>query len=134
MAALQKVREGKIPGPEQTHRKAWLRKILLRTSIRLTRQQNAEVNGGGRIVVGFDESVPDSATTAGTKAAKNEELRILAQSLALLDPADQEMIRWRYLDELTWEEIGRRRGFSATYACRLCKEALARLRRDVKRG
>ena len=132
MAAIEKVREGNIPGPDQKHRRAWLRKILVRTSGRLNRRQQAEIHGGGRMPAALDEPVPDSATSPSGEAARNEEQRLLADAVARLDPAEQELIRWRYIDELTWEEIGRRRGFSATYACRTCKEALARLRASLK--
>jgi RNA polymerase sigma factor (sigma-70 family) len=132
MAALEKVREGNIPGPDKKHRRAWLRKILIRTSSRLNRRQQAEIHGGGRVVTAIEEPVPDSATSPSGEAVRNEEQRLLADAFARLEPAEQELIRWRYIDELTWEEIGRRKGFSATYACRTCKETLARLRASVK--
>jgi RNA polymerase sigma factor (sigma-70 family) len=134
MAALEKVRAGNIPGPDTKHRKAWLRKILIRTSSRLTRKEGAQVHGGGRVVAGFEGSVPDSGTSPSGRAAKREEQRLMAEALGQLDPQERKIITWRYIDELSWEEIGRRCGFTATYACRSCKQALAKLRNTVKGG
>jgi RNA polymerase sigma factor (sigma-70 family) len=131
VAAMEKIREGKIPGPTDKHRKAWLRKILFNTFNRMVRRENAEIHGGGRVVGGLEEPGPDSATSPSGGAIKNEEKLLLANAFAQLDPAEQQLITWRYMDGLTCEEIGRRRGCSASYVSRICNEAIGRLRRSL---
>jgi RNA polymerase sigma factor (sigma-70 family) len=132
VAAMEKIREGNIPGPTEKHRKAWLRKILFNTFNRMVRRENAEKRGGGRVVGGLEEPGPDSATSPSGGAIKNEERLLLAQAFAKLDPDEQQLITWRYVDELTCEEIGRRRGCSASYVSRICNEAIGRLRRSLR--
>jgi RNA polymerase sigma factor (sigma-70 family) len=132
LAAIEKVRAGNIPGADERHRKAWLRKILIRTTKRIRRTGQAEVHGGGRLILELDRPIPDTATTPAQIAVKDEERMILADAFAALEPSDQEIIRWRYVDQLSWEEIAKRRGFSAPYACRIGRQALERLRNAVR--
>jgi RNA polymerase sigma factor (sigma-70 family) len=132
VAAMEKIRDGKIPGPTDKHRKAWLRKILFNTFNRMMRRENAEIHGGGRVLGGLEEPGPDSATSPSGGAIKNEERLLLAKALARLAPDERELITWRYMEGLTCEEIGRRRGCSASYASRLCNEVMGRLRRSLR--
>ncbi len=131
VAAVEKIREGNIPGPTEKHRKAWLRKILFNTLKRVVRRENAEIRGGGRVIGGLEEPGPDSGTSPSAGAVKNEQSRLLAEAFEKLEPDEQQMITWRYIDSLTYEEIGQRRGYSASYACRICNELIGRLRRTL---
>jgi RNA polymerase sigma factor (sigma-70 family) len=131
LAAVEKIRDGNVPGPTEKHRKAWLRKILFNTVNRAVRRENAEKRGGGRVVGGLDEPGPDSATSPSGDAIKNEERLLLAQAFERLQPDERQLITWRYLDGLTCEEIGRRRGCSASYVSRICNEIVGRLRRSL---
>jgi DNA-directed RNA polymerase specialized sigma24 family protein len=65
--------------------------------------------------------------TPGSEVAIGERARLLAEARAKLDPADNQLIQWREDDELTFEEIGRRRGYSASYARRAYLDAMQRL-------
>jgi RNA polymerase sigma factor (sigma-70 family) len=131
LAAVERIREGNIPGPSDKHRKAWLRRILFNTVNQTVRNQNAEKRGGGRVVGGLEEPGPDSAPSPTGEAIKKEERLLLDNAFGRLEPDEQQLITWRYVEELTCEEIGRRRGCSASYASRMCNEAIARLRRSL---
>jgi RNA polymerase sigma factor (sigma-70 family) len=132
VAAMEKIRDGNIPGPTDKHRKAWLRKILFNTFHRMVRHENAEIRGGGRVVGGLDEPGPDSASSPSAGAIKNEERLLLARAFGQLTPEEQQLITWRYMDGLTCEEIGHRRGCSASYVSRICNELISRLRRSLR--
>ncbi len=132
VAAVEKIREGNIPGPTDKHRKAWLRKILFNTVNRTIRHEMAEKRGGGRVMAGLDDPGPDSATSPSGDAIKNEERLLLARAFDRLEPDRRELITLRYIDGLTCEEIGRRRGCSASYVSRICNEAIGRLRRSLR--
>jgi RNA polymerase sigma factor (sigma-70 family) len=132
VAAMEKIRDGNIPGPTEKHRKAWLRKILFNTFNRMVRHENAAKRGGGHVVGGLEDPGADSATSPSGGAIKNEERQLLAQAFAQLDPDEQQLITWRYVDGLTCDEIGRRRGCSASYVSRICNEAIGRLRRSLR--
>lgn len=56
-----------------------------------------------------------------------ERIRLLLEALGRLDPADGQLIDWRFYEELTYEEIGRRRGTTAAPARRMCLGALEKL-------
>jgi RNA polymerase sigma factor (sigma-70 family) len=134
VAAMEKIREGNIPGPSDKHRKAWLRKILFNTLNRMVRHEHAAKRGQGRVIGGLEDPGPDSATSPSGKAIKKEERLLLAQAFDRLDPDDQQLLTWRYVDGLSCEEIGRRRGCSASYISRICNEVTGRLRRSLSNG
>jgi RNA polymerase sigma factor (sigma-70 family) len=131
MAAMRNIREGNVPGESIAHRKAWLRRILFNTVNHAVRSERAEKRGGGRITTDLDHAGPDSTTSPSSDAIKNEERALLANALARLEPDVRELITWRYLDGLTCDEIGRRRGCSASYISRVCNEIIDRLRRSL---
>jgi DNA-directed RNA polymerase specialized sigma24 family protein len=60
--------------------------------------------------------------------AKQEEARAMAEALGRLGSDDREIVTWRCVDGLSYEEIGRRRGYSDTYARRVVGQVLGRLR------
>jgi RNA polymerase sigma factor (sigma-70 family) len=66
--------------------------------------------------------------TPASEVALNERARLVAEARAKLDPADRQLIEWRLDEGLTLEEIGGRRGCSASYARRACLEAFQRFR------
>jgi RNA polymerase sigma factor (sigma-70 family) len=132
VAAVERIRDGNIPGPTDKHRKAWLRKILFNTVNRTVRTENAEKRGGGRVVRGLEDLGPDSATSPSGDAIRNEERLLLARAFDRLEPDIRQLITWRYVDGLTCEEIGSRRGCSASYVSRICNDAIGRLRRSLR--
>jgi len=66
--------------------------------------------------------------TPSSEYGRNERAWRMAEARQRLDPADRELIEWRVDQDLTLAEIGRRRGYSASYARRACCSALRNLR------
>ncbi len=123
LAAVEKARDGAVPDRDESRRLAWLCRIM----------KNIWLNGlRGPEPGALDSSVVGSATPPVAAAARDELRRILAAAFARLDPDDRQLIAWRFVDDLTCEEIGRRRGYAPSYASRACRAALARLRDEAK--
>ena len=80
---------------------------------------------------GLEEHGPDPATSPSGEAIKQRRAVFTGQAFGQLEPDEQELITWRYVDGLTCEEIGLRRGCSASYVSRICNEAIGRLRRSL---
>jgi RNA polymerase sigma factor (sigma-70 family) len=121
LVALKKVEEGKGPGPTTRDHRAWLRQIL----INLMREKSRRTR---RLPQGINEPIADSAMSPSNELARQEEARAMAEALGRLDPAEREIVTWRCVDGLSYEEIGRRRGYSDTYARRVVGQVLGRLR------
>jgi RNA polymerase sigma factor (sigma-70 family) len=121
LVALRKVQEGKGPGPTLKDHRAWLRQIL----INLMREKSRRTL---RQPGGLEDEVADSGTSPSGAVAKHEEARAMAEALDRLKPDEREILTWRCVDELTYEEIGRRRGYADTYARRVVGQVLGRLR------
>jgi RNA polymerase sigma factor (sigma-70 family) len=66
--------------------------------------------------------------TPGSEVVAKERARLLAEARGKLDPADRQLIEWRDDERLTFKEIGRRRGYSTSYARRDWLAARRRLR------
>ena len=119
--ALNKLQQGKGPGRTPKDQRGWLRQILInlmREKSRRARRERGEVG----------EAVADSATSPSGTLAKDEELRAMSAALKRLEPDDRETVIWKCVDGLSYEEIGRRRGYSDTYARRVVGRVLGRLR------
>jgi RNA polymerase sigma factor (sigma-70 family) len=122
LVALKKVEEGKGPGPTPRDHRAWLRQIL----INLMREKSRRLR---RQPGGLDEdAIADSGTSPSGTLAKEEQARAMAEALGRLGPDDREIVTWRCVDGFSYEEIGRRRGYSDTYARRVVGQVLGRLR------
>jgi RNA polymerase sigma factor (sigma-70 family) len=121
LVALKKVQEGKGPGPTSKDQRAWMRQIL----INLMREKGRRAQ---RQRAGLEQPIVDSGTSPSNELAKKEEAKAMAEALDRLDPADREVVTWRCVDGLSYEEIGRRRGYSDTYARRVVGQVLGRLR------
>jgi RNA polymerase sigma factor (sigma-70 family) len=68
-----------------------------------------------------------SPRTPSSDLDHREALRMLAEARARLSPEDRELLMWRWDEDLSYEEIGRRRECSTTRARHLCIDALERL-------
>ncbi len=132
VAAVERIREGNVPGSTDELRKAWLRKLLYKTFRKMVRHENTQRRGGGLVRGGLEEPVPDPATSPSGKAMRNEQEHLLAEAFAQLDPDEQQLVTWRYIEGVTCEEIGRRRGCSGSYVSRICHEVIGRLRQAMK--
>ncbi len=121
LVALKKVREGKGPGPTPKDHRAWLRQILINVMREKARRARRQPGG-------LEDAVADSGTSPSGALARREEARAMAELLDRLSPDDREIITWRCVDGLTYEEIGRRKGYSESYARRVVGQLLGRLR------
>ncbi len=80
-------------------------------------------------VAGGELGISDMVADPGDDAQARSELRLmLAPLLAQLSPRDREVVRWRFVDELTQREIGQRLGCSQTQVSKLLQSVLAQLR------
>jgi RNA polymerase sigma-70 factor, ECF subfamily len=121
LVALKKAQEGLGPGPTAKDRKAWLRQILknlMREKSRRSRRQPVEI----------EDSIADSGTSPSGTLARQEQTRVMAKALDQLAPDERELVLWRSVDGLSYEEIGRRKGYSASYARRAVGQVLGQLR------
>jgi RNA polymerase sigma-70 factor (ECF subfamily) len=116
---------------------AWLRRILARTLIDLRRHfRYAERDVGRetsleasltRSSAALRELVPAEGPSPSHVAQRHEEGVVLADALALLDPADQDVVVLRSLQQLEWNEVGRRLDRTPDAARMLWMRALRRL-------
>jgi RNA polymerase sigma factor (sigma-70 family) len=121
LVALKKAQVGITPGPTPRDYRAWLRQILINLMREKSRRARREF---GRL----ETSVVDSGTSPSGALAKQDDARVMAEALDRLEPDEREIIAWRCVDGLSYEEIGRRRGYSDTYARRIVGQVLGRLR------
>lgn len=123
VAALVKVRGGTIPDRDESRRLAWLCRIMKNLWLNDLRSPEPDV---------VDSSIVGDATPPIWTPAWDELQRLLAMAFERLDPDERQLVAWRYVDGLTCEEIGRLRGYAASYASRVSRDALKRLRAEVK--
>jgi RNA polymerase sigma-70 factor, ECF subfamily len=121
LVALRKVQEGKGPDPTPKDHRAWLRRILINLMREKTRRRRREAGS-------IENEVVDSGTSPSGDFRRKEEARVLTKALDRLGPREREIIIWRCVDGLSYEEIGRRQGYTGTYARRVVSNALDRLR------
>jgi RNA polymerase sigma-70 factor (ECF subfamily) len=127
-------------GKSQADLTAWLRQILLRQIFALRRQyfqslkrdvRREESLDGDRQVRANAESLPDGGEPPDCRVAAKEDFQVVSRALDSLSPEYREIIRLRYWENLTFEEIGSLTGKSAD-AARKCwfraAQKLARLR------
>jgi RNA polymerase sigma factor (sigma-70 family) len=121
LVALRKVQEGKGPGPTSKDHRSWLRQILINVIREKSRRSRRECRG-------LEETGADPGTSPSDAMSKQEETRAMADALNRLGPDEREIVTWRCVDGLSYAEIGRRRGYSDTYARRVVGQVLCQLR------
>lgn len=72
-----------------------------------------------------------SARAAAEEEASNAQLR---QFVDRLPEAQRDLVRLYYFEDLTLEQVGRKLGYKKSWACKLHKSALARLREMMEPG
>ena len=131
--ALETIREGRTVLPTGTDEelRAWLVGVLKNTYREMVRHYKTKKRDPIALPPRPRGPSPSS------EAIWNEEVARRTKALESLEPLDREILRWRDDEELTFEEIGRRRGYSTSYACRAYRKARARFeqawRGDVRR-
>ncbi len=129
IAAVLKARAGRMPEGDAAHLRSWLRTILVRLHVSEKRREHARKRAG-LLRVDFPGDVPpsDPGTPPTERVARAELVGLIGVAFAGLAEEDQQLVRWRYRDGESFEEIGRRLGCSAAYAGRVSRRALDRLR------
>lgn len=124
-------------GTTQTERLAWLRVILRRVILQHGRARfgTQKRNGGERLQSELDltSSRIDSLAAGAEpspdeKAAANEASLRLARAIEALPAEDQELIRLRHFEQLSHEEIARRRACAPAAVRMQWVRALRKLR------
>ncbi len=118
LRAFVKAKGGESPRVDGAEFKKWIRRCLFK-STKKSRPKR---------FVPIDASIIDPGSSVGTKASRQDEVLRLSKCLTKMDPADRQLLLWRYQEGLTCEEIGRRRGHSAAFASRATRSALIRLK------
>jgi RNA polymerase sigma-70 factor (ECF subfamily) len=127
-------------GKSQEELTAWLRQILLRQVFALRRQfdrntkrdvrREQSLDGDHRLEV-LVNSLAGEGECPASRVATNEDFQVVSRALDSLPDEYRQVIRLRYWENLTFEEIGTRTGKSAD-AVRKCwfraAQKLARLR------
>lgn len=121
---------------------AWIRQILENNIIdehrrfEQTKQRLVDREQGipaGESWNGHDILV-DSAPTPHSEAVTREETELVDRAISQLPLDFQEVLRLRYRDELTFEQIGERIGRSAEATRKLWSRAIMRMRRHLPRS
>lgn len=124
LVALRRVQEGAGPGKASSELKAWLRQILvnvMREKARRSLRQPVEIQG----------TVIDSAESPSAAIVQFEQSSAMERALMRLSDDERELIVWKCVEELSYEEIGRRRGYSGVNAKKVIIQILTRLRLDI---
>ena len=115
---------------------AWLRAIAQHQSLDRIRMDNAQKRGGGQGVMPLpaDTScgpggIAADASTPSMKMARQEEHDRLGASIEQLSSDDQQVIRLRIFEKLTYAEIAQRLGRTEEAVKQLFHRALKRLRK-----
>jgi len=132
---------GVFRGTTNAEMRAWLRKIL---ECRLANVRRTylvtEKRAAGREVT-FDsfqaesgagiESLKCRAPSPSNHAVRNEWSTALEQALIRLPEHYRQAVTWRHVEQLSWDEIGRRMGSTADAARKVWSRAIQRLRREL---
>jgi RNA polymerase sigma-70 factor, ECF subfamily len=132
---------GVLRGKTNAELRAWLRKIL---ECRLANVRRTylvtEKRAAGREVTlnSFQaepgagiESLKSRAPSPSDHAVRNEWITALDQALIRLPEHYRQAVTWRHLEQLSWEEIGRRMGSTADAARKVWSRATQQLRREL---
>jgi len=118
--------QGRTPG----QLRAWLRAILVRSSLNARRRQRA-----ARIASGGEAGDPPGTTTSPSEAAhKHASREAVDAALSGLSERHRTVIHQRIWDQMSFAEIGTKLDVSEDAARMLYGRALARLRESMRPG
>lgn len=117
--------------------RAWIRKILVNEARQMMRDQRALKRDVGR-----EQRLPDdgevnahgmgnAVLTPGTRAIHRERSQAVNEAMARLSEPDRQVIQWRTWEGLSFEEIGKRLGITASAASRRWYRALIQFRKQM---
>ena len=132
---------GVFRGKTDVEIRAWLRKILecrlanIRRAYLVTekraigREVTLKVSGDGP---GFAiETLPGRVPSPSNHAIRNEVNAALEEALSRLPEHYRQAVAWRHVEQLSWDEIGRRMGITADAARKVWGRAIQQLRREL---
>jgi RNA polymerase sigma-70 factor (ECF subfamily) len=118
---------------------AWLRQLLVYNAADFTRRFRAGKRNAAREAplpessLGLPSGLPADFSTPSVVASEAEQEAALARALARLQDDYREVLRLRYEEELTFEEIGQRLGGRTPNAARkLWTRAVHELEREMR--
>jgi RNA polymerase sigma-70 factor (ECF subfamily) len=120
--------------------RAWLRQLLLHNMTDFTRRFRtvAKREVGREVALAADSasgspgrSIPIDTPSPSGRAMAHEQLAALQRALERLPDDYRQVITWRYLEELPFEEIARRLERSENAVRKLWLRAVERLREDM---
>jgi RNA polymerase sigma factor (sigma-70 family) len=121
-AVLGAIRDGRLTYIDEARFKTYIRTTLERKYLsRIKLRDNVPRHR-------LPEEPPASATSPSQGLDRDEQAARLRRALDQLTPRDRQLATWRVLDQLTYDEIGRRLGISGPGALKACEKALARLK------
>lgn len=109
--ALDKVEKGEVNFTDRSDKEVngWLVNVLKYTWQDLKKYHNADSRTPGDLPVRLPMS-------PSGEAVLKEELQRIDEAKAALSPEDQQILTWKDDEDLTFEEIGERLGYSGSYA------------------
>jgi RNA polymerase sigma-70 factor (ECF subfamily) len=131
---------GRFQGQTDVELRAWLRRILLNNLANFVRRYrepqkrkvSREVSIDQQTTGGHHpESLAASTLSPSGHAMRNEQAVAVTQALRRLRERDRQVVLWRYQEDCSFEEIGRRLGGSAEMARKVWNRAIERIRSDV---
>jgi RNA polymerase sigma-70 factor (ECF subfamily) len=127
-------------GATEEELRAWLRRLLLNNVANFSRHYHAGKRQVGRelpLEPGSWSGTPGGGLPADTpspsgEAVEREQAEEVRRALERLPEKDRQVLRWRYEDQRSFEEIGRLLGCPARSAQKAWARALRHLRQELK--
>jgi RNA polymerase sigma-70 factor (ECF subfamily) len=121
---------------------AWLRRLLLYNLAGFARRYRAGKRdaareaalGGAGSSAGWGSRLAAEGGTPSAPVRDAEEAAALDLAMAKLPEDYRQVLRWRYQDDLSFEEIGSRMGRTANAARKLWVRAVHQLQQELKAG
>jgi RNA polymerase sigma-70 factor (ECF subfamily) len=127
-------------GASEEELRAWLRRLLLNNVANFTRRYHV-----GKRQVGREQplepsswsgtpggALPADMPSPSGDAVEREQAEEVRRALERLPEKDRQMLRWRYEEQRSFEEIGRLLGCTPRTAQKAWARALRRLRQELK--
>lgn len=119
----------------------WLNQIMRNQSARMARDLTRQKRDVRRQVsINSKDStnepridLPDQNASPRTKAIEREQLDLMDQALTLLPEEYEQVVRWRNLEELSYEQIAEKMNRSVGAVSKLWYRAMVRLKEELVR-
>ena len=93
---------------------AWVARILENNIRRKVRHHETQKRKGGSSESERVDLSPDRGASPSVVVARGEDISRIGRALDSLDPRDRDLIRWRVIEQLDYEEVAAKAGLSLT--------------------